>query len=173
MTATRPGFAALAIAAACRSVAVNGSALHQIQLGSLGALLQRGATARQTGVGHEIMMRAEWWVLAWFDTMIRARGVRDPALHIVLEVRDHNLIEDLLMHGRVLDRQQGLETPIHVARHPVGRRDEDLRLARGQRLAGTEADDARMFEEAPDNALDPDILRQAGKAGPEAAHPAH
>src|SRR5215470_9900163 len=103
MTATRPGFAALAIAAACRSVAaVNASTLHEIEFRGLGALLQSGAAARQAGVGHEIMVRAEWCVLARLDAMILAHRVRHPALHIVLEIRDHNLIEDLLMHGRVL-----------------------------------------------------------------------
>ena len=30
-----------------------------------------------------------------------------------------------------------------------------------------------MFEEAPDNALDPDVLREAGHAGPQAAYAAH
>src|SRR5215475_1947155 len=142
MTATRPGFAALAIAAACRSVAVNASTLHEIELRCPGTLLQSRATARQTGVGHEIMVRAEWCFLARLDTVIVAHRIRYPALHIVLEIRDHNLIEDLLVHRRVLDRHQHLQAAVHVARHPVGGRDEDLRLARRQGLPRTEADDA-------------------------------
>src|SRR5262245_59294483 len=115
MTATRPGFAALAIAAACRSVAVNELALQQIELRSAGALLQGRATARQTWIGHEIMVRAEWCVLARFDAMVIAHRVGHPALHIVLEIRDHNLVEDLLVDGRVIDWDQHLEPPVHVA----------------------------------------------------------
>ena len=40
-------------------------------------------------------------------------------------------------------------------------------------MAVAEADDAAMFQEAADDALDADIVRQAGHAGPQAADAAH
>jgi len=52
-----------------------------------------------------------------FITCIR---LHIPALRLVLEQRDHDLVEDLLMDGRILDRNQRLDPAIEVARHPVG-----------------------------------------------------
>ena len=77
------------------------------------------------------------------------------------------------MAGLVLDRHQGLDPPRQVALHPVGRGDEHLGLLRRQAVAGAEADDARMLEEAADDALDPDVLRQPRHARPQAADAAH
>ena len=48
-----------------------------------------------------------------------------------------------------------------------------MRLVRRQAVAVAEAEDARVLEEAADDALDPDVLRQAGHAGPQAADAAH
>ena len=44
-------------------------------------------------------------ILARFDAVVVPVRVGHPALHVVLEVRDHDLIENLLVHGRVLDRR--------------------------------------------------------------------
>src|SRR5258708_35202928 len=40
-------------------------------------------------------------------------------------------------------------------------------------MAGAEADDAGMFQEAADDALDPDILRKARDTGTKTANAAH
>src|SRR3546814_12865846 len=68
-----------------------------------------------------------------------------------------------------LFRSQHLDAAVEVARHPVGRGNEQLGIGRRQALAGAEADDTRMFEETADQAAHPDILRQAFHAGPQAA----
>ena len=43
----------------------------------------------------------------------------------------------------------------------------------GSAVAVAEADDAAVLEEAADDALDADVLGQAGHAGPQAADAAH
>src|SRR3546814_11382470 len=83
-------------------------------------------------------------------TRIAVIGSEIPALRLVLQGGDHDLVQNLFMHRRVLDRDQHLDAAVEVARHPVGRGDEQLGIGRGQSLAGTEADDTRMFEEAAD-----------------------
>ena len=58
----------------------------------------------------------------------------------------------------LMDLDQGLDPAGQVAPHPVGRGDEDPRLLRRQAVAVAEADDAGVFEEPPDDRLDPDVL---------------
>ena len=100
---------------------------------------------------------------------VGAVGSQVPALLAVLQVGHHDLVEDLAVDGGVFDGHQRFHPPVHVARHPVGRADEHLGMARRQPVAVAEADDAAMLEEAADDALDPDVLRQARHAGAQAA----
>src|SRR5918994_6963110 len=75
--------------------------------------LERLATSGQARVGHEVLVRVERLLVpAGPDPLARAGGLYRPALLVVEEVREHDLIEDLLMHGRVDDRQQGLDAPV-------------------------------------------------------------
>ena len=104
---------------------------------------------------------------------IGAVGAQIPALRLILEIGDHDLVQHLLMHGRIVDRNQGLDAAVEVARHPVRRGDVDLGLRRRQSMTRAEADDAAMLEEAADDALYPDVLGQAGHARPQAADAAH
>ena len=105
---------------------------------------------------------------------LRAAVRQDPpALLVVGEVGDHDLVEHLLVHGRIEDRHDRLDAPVEVARHHVGRADIDQRLRRRQAMAVAEAEDAGVLEEAADDRLDADVLRQAGNAGPQAADAAH
>ena len=90
-----------------------------------------------------------------------------------LKIRDHDLVEHLLMHGRIEDRAQRLDAAVEIARHHVGRGDVDRGLRVRQAVAGAEAIDAAVLEEAADDRLDPDVLRQARHAGPQAADAAH
>src|SRR5471030_565946 len=62
--------------------------------------LERFTTARQTRIGHEILMGVEWF-LARRGLYARGTAIRQelPALLIILEISHHNLAENLLMHG--------------------------------------------------------------------------
>ena len=103
----------------------------------------------------------------------RAVGQQFPALLIVLEIRHHDLAEHLFVHGGIEDGAQHLDPPIEIARHHVGRRDVDGGLGMRQAVAATEAIDAAVLEKAAHDRLDPDVLRQARQARPQAADPAH
>ena len=102
-----------------------------------------------------------------------AVGQELPALLVVLEIRHHDLVEHLLMHGRIEDRAQHLDAAVEIARHHVGRGDVDRRLRMRQAVAVAEAIDAAVLEEAADDRLDADVFRQARHARPQAADAAH
>ena len=69
----------------------------------------------------------------------------------------------------ILDRDKGLDAAVQIARHPVRGGDVYLCVRVWQAGAVAEADDPRMFQEAADDALDGDVLGQAGNARPQAA----
>ena len=95
------------------------------------------------------------------DALRRAVRQQLPALLVVLEICDHDLVEHLLMHGRIEDRAQRLDAAVEIARHHVGGRDVDRGLRMRQAVAGAEAIDAAVLEEAADDRLDADVLGQA------------
>src|SRR3954454_3889821 len=66
--------------------------------------LERFATARKTRIGHKILVRIEG-LFPRRGLYARGTAVRQelPALLIVLEIRDHDLIEYLFMHRRIED----------------------------------------------------------------------
>src|SRR5882672_6212824 len=82
---------------------------------------ERFSTARQTRIGHEILVGVEGF-LARRGLYARRTAIRQefPALLIVFEIRDHNLAENLLMHGGIENRAQDLDSPVEIARHHVG-----------------------------------------------------
>src|SRR6185503_9225957 len=96
-----------------------------------------------------------------------------PALLGILQVRDHDLFENLLMYRRILQRTEDFNTAVEVPRHHVGGRDIHSRFRAGQALTHTKAVDPAMFEEAADDRLDPDIFRKPRYARPQAADAAH
>ena len=49
----------------------------------------------------------------------------------------------------LLNLDQGLDPPVQVAPHPIGRTDIDQRLFAGQTMAIAETDDAAMFQKPP------------------------
>ena len=133
-------------------------------------ILHLVAPSGEARVGHEIVVGGERTLaIPTGRTMIPTFGVQAPTLSLVVEVGHHDLVEHLLVHGRILDRCHHFDTAIQVARHPVGRRDEDARFFGRQRFAVREGDDARMLQEAADDALDPDGLGEALHAGPKTA----
>src|SRR5262249_45361230 len=148
------------------------SGFPQCQVRRFLRALQGAAAPGEAGIRHEVGVRAEGF-RPGTQTGIASIGFECPALHVVLQVRDHDLVEDLLMHGRVLDRYQAFDAVVAVALHPVRRGDEHLGAARGQPRAGAEADDAGMLEEAADDALDADVVGKPGYARPQAADAAH
>ena len=95
-----------------------------------------------------------------------------PALGLVAQVGGHHLIDDLGMDGGVVDLDQGLDPTVEIAVHPVGRGDEHPGARGRQAVAVAQTDDPAVFEEAPDNRLDADVLAEPRHAGPQAADPA-
>src|SRR5229473_1798572 len=144
------------------------SARHQPRLAAPQGLAAPG----EARIGHEIGVGREAVFLGG-DPRIRAVRRQVPALQRIAQIGHHDLVEDLAMHGHILDRHQRLDAPIEIARHPVGRADEHLGLVRRQPVAVAEADDPAMFEKASDDALDPDIVRHSGNARPQATDPTH
>src|SRR5271167_3988906 len=114
-------------------------------------LLERFSASRQARIGHEILVRIER-LFAGRDLDARrgAVGQEGPALLVVLEVGDHDLIEHLLMDGGVEDRAQRLDAALEIARHHVGGGNVDGGLGIRQSVARAEAVDAAMLEEAAD-----------------------
>src|SRR3546814_11158652 len=84
------------------------SGLLQYQPGRLLRLLQGRAAAGQAGIRHEVSVRAE---------RLRRRAhapegslrLENPALRLVVEIGDHDLVEELLVARCVLDGNQGLD----------------------------------------------------------------
>src|SRR6185436_6937167 len=133
-------------------------------------LFERFATARQTRIGHEVFVGVEWlFARRGLDTHRGAVGQEVPALLIVLEIRRHDLVENLLVHGGIENRAQHLDAAVEIARHHVGRRDVDRGFAMRQAVARAKAIDARVLKEPADDRLDADALGQSRHAGPQAA----
>src|SRR5690606_11203817 len=134
------------------------------------AVLQRRAAAGQARVLHEVLMRVEC-LFAGLERhpLPGAVGLQRPALLIVPEVGDHDLVKHLLMDGLVEYWHQRLDPVVQVPWHQVGGRDVYPGAWMGQPVAGTEAIDPRMLEEPADDALHADTLRQVGQPGPQAA----
>src|ERR1041385_4585605 len=74
---------------------------------------ERFSTARQARIRHEIFLRVERLLAGrGLDTGGRPVGQELPALLVVLEVGDHDLVEHLLVHGGIEDRAQHLDAAI-------------------------------------------------------------
>src|SRR5664279_6071061 len=123
--------------------------------------LERFATARQTRICHEILVGVERF-LARRGLYARGTAVRQelPTLLVILEVRGHDLAEHLLVHGRIENRAKHFDPAVEIARHHVGGGNIDRRLGVRQAVAGAEAIDAAVFEEAADDRFHPDIVGQ-------------
>src|SRR5947209_15618493 len=68
-------------------------------------LFERFATTRQARICHEIFVGVERFLaLGRFYAIRGPVGQKFPALFIILEVGHHDLVEHLLVHGRVEDR---------------------------------------------------------------------
>src|SRR2546428_8620109 len=103
---------------------------------------ERFATTRQARICHEILMGVEGFLaLRGFYAIRGPVWQKFPALFVVLEVRRHDLVEHLLVHGGVENRAQDLDPAVEIARHHVGGRDVDRGLRVRQAMAGTETVD--------------------------------
>lgn len=111
---------------------------------------------RQAGIRHEIFMCAESAMSP--EPHELSIGAKAPGLRLVLQVMGHDFVQDLTMNRRILDRDQGFNTPVQIAGHPVRRGYEDFCLGRRQIFSIREANDPAMLEKASDNAFDPDVL---------------
>src|SRR5882757_9020107 len=115
-----------------------------------GRFFERFATTRQARICHEVLVRVEGLLALGRSYPIRrAVWQQFPALLVVLEIRYHDLVEHLLVHGRIENRAQHLDAAVEVARHHVGGRDVDRGLGMRQAVARAEAVDAAVLEETP------------------------
>src|SRR5262249_49096384 len=121
--------------------------------------LQGGAPSREAWIGHEILVSTERFLAAREGKSLpRTVALKSPALQILSQIGDHDLIEDLPVHRWVRYGEHCLYAPFQVARHHVGRTDIDMGLIRWQPAASSEAVDACMFKKAPDDAFGPDVF---------------
>src|SRR4051794_29438680 len=85
-----------------------GGSLGQTSQISVAAAAPGASAPRQAGVLHEVGVGVgRLGVL--FHTYKRPVGLHGPALRRVAQVGAHDLLDDLLMDGGVLDRHQGLD----------------------------------------------------------------
>src|SRR4029078_750636 len=92
-----------------------------------------------------------------------------PALLGILQVRDHDLFENLLMYRRILQWTEDFDPAVEVPRHHVGGRDIHSRFRAGQALTHPKAVDPAVLQEAADDRFDPDILGKSWNARSQAA----
>src|SRR5262245_21108162 len=102
--------------------------------------------------------------------LVIAVGAQRPALSVVMEISLHDLIENLLVHRRVLYRNQSFDPPVEVTRHPISRRDEDQGSRRREPVPRPEAYNSSMLQETTDDALDGNVFGKALDPGAQAAH---
>src|SRR5262249_55461635 len=136
--------------------------------------LEGFATAGQARISHEILVGIESLLAG--GGLYAHRGAvwqEPPTLLVILEIGDHDLAEHLLVHGRIENRAQHLDPPVEIARHQVGGGDVDRCALMRQAVAGAEAEDAAVLEEAADDRLHADALGQSRHAGTQAADAAH
>ena len=85
-------------------------------------LFERFPTARKARICHKIFVGVEeLFARGRLYARGTAVGQELPALLIVLEIRHHDLAEDLLVHGGIENRAQHFNAPVEIARHHVGR----------------------------------------------------
>src|SRR6185437_14875135 len=123
---------------------------HKVLMGVEKLFARAGLYARGTAIGQEL-----------------------PALLVVLEVRDHDLAENLLVHGGIENRTQDFDAPVQIAGHHVGGGKIDRSFRMRQRMACAKTINTSVLEEPADDRFDPDIFRQTGYAGPQAADSAY
>src|SRR3546814_19921570 len=88
-----------------------------------------------------------------------------PALLVIDQIGHEFLIENLVVDGRILDRNHIFDAALEIARHPVSRRAEELHpLMRQQRAVGQGPDES-MLQNAAYDRLAPDSLPPAGRLG--------
>ena len=114
--------------------------------------MERAATAGEARVSLEL----DVWALplgSGEEPLPQTVGAQDPALRIVVEVCLHDLVEDLLVHGRVLDRNERLDAAVEVSRSQSA--DEmNTRVSRRGAEPGAEAHDPGVLQDGPDGAFD-------------------
>src|SRR5258708_3202968 len=122
-------------------------------------IFERFATTRKARIGHEIFVGIEGLLpLRAFYAIRGAVGQEFPALLVILEIGHHDLLEHLLVHGRIENRAKHLHAAVEIARHHVGAGDVDRGLGVRQAMAGAEAVDAAVVGEPPQDRLDPNLF---------------
>src|SRR5215210_4903607 len=117
-------------------------------------LLERLPASGEARICHEIFVQIER-LLAGCRLYADRGAVRQklPALLVILEVCRHDLIQHLLVHGRIRDRAENLDAPVEIARHHVGGGNVDRRLGVWQAMARPETIYPAVFQEATHDRL--------------------
>ena len=108
-----------------------------------------------------------------FNACRRTVGKKLPALLVILEIGDHDLVQDLLVDGGIENRTEYFDPAVEIAGHQIGRGNIHGRFWVRQTVTGAEAVDTAVFQKATDDGFDANIFRQPRHAGPQAADTAH
>ena len=83
---------------------------------------ERGAASGQARIAHEIILGAENLLIRRRDDALACSILQNrPALGIVEQIGEQDLLKYLLVQRRVEDSKQGFDTAVEIARHQVGR----------------------------------------------------
>ena len=69
-----------------------------------------------------------------------------PALLVIKQICDHDLVQDLLMNGWIDNRSHRLDAPIKIPGHQIRRSKLNPCLGTGQTMPIAKGVDTRMFE---------------------------
>ena len=84
---------------------------------------QRLSSTGERRIGHEIAMRVKWLlVTCGYEPFARTGGKDCPALLVIEQIGQHNLVQNLLMNRRVEDWKQNFHPAVKVSSHQVSRR---------------------------------------------------
>ena len=83
----------------------------EAKLGNLAALLEGLAASRQARVGHEIIVQVEFVAVGRLQPGVTAVRIKPPALFIIDQVGDHDLVEQLGVDRRIVDRKHIFDPP--------------------------------------------------------------
>ena len=116
-------------------------------------------------------MRIEWlFAFSRHDPLARPVWQHPEALLVVHQVRFHDLIEHVLMHSRIEERNERLDPSIEIALHEVRGRNENTGFRMRESIAGAKGINARVLQESSDDRLHSDVVRQPGHARPQATN---
>ena len=127
---------------------------------------------RQARIRHEILLSTERFLSGSRHGHLGGSVVLDePALLIILQIGDHDLIEDLGANSEIQNWSQDFDLAVEAVRYQVSRTDVNGRIWGGQSVSLGETVDSRVLEIAANNTLYANVLRHAADPGTQTTDP--